>query len=148
MLHIYGVCCVPFLFGNPFVKSAFFKSLPKKRSDCESQKTGFGSDLKNPPRVRILWIHDPFLVSPQKTQNPFVDSEILICIFPTSLTGFLVTSRSVNVSVFDWLIRKQETFYSLIHGFWWGAGQAGESGGSLQSVVWVPFFFGNNNILA
>ena len=64
MLHIYGVCCVPFLFGNPFVKSAFFKSLPKKRSDCESQKTGFGSDLKNPPRVRILWIHDPFLVSP------------------------------------------------------------------------------------
>ena len=105
MLHIYGVCCVPFLFGNPFVKSAFFKSLPKKRSDCESQKTGFGSDLKNPPRVRILWIHDPFL-----------DSEILICIFPTSLTGFLVTSRSVNVSVFDWLIRKQETFYSLIHG--------------------------------
>ena len=110
MLHIYGICCVPFLFGNHFVKSTFFKPSPTKRSDCESQKSGFGFDSKNPPRVWILWIHDLFLVFPQKTQNPFLDAEILIWIFPTSLTGFLVTSTSVNVSVFDWLIRKQETF--------------------------------------
>ena len=88
MSHIYGICCVPFLFGNPLVKSTFFKSLPKKRSDCESQKTGFGFDSKNPLRERILWIHDPFLVFPQKTQNPFLDSEILIWIFPNQSDRF------------------------------------------------------------
>ena len=49
-------------FSNPF---------PKKRSDCESQKSGFGFDPKNPPRES--WIHDSFLDLPPKTQNPFLD---------------------------------------------------------------------------
>ena len=33
---------------------------PKKRSDHESQKSGFRFDLKNPLEVWILWLHDPF----------------------------------------------------------------------------------------
>ena len=36
-------------------------SPPKKRSYCESQKSGFGFYPKNPPRVWILWVDDPFL---------------------------------------------------------------------------------------
>ena len=32
----------------------------------------------------------------------------------TGLTGFLVISRTMNVLVFDWLIRKHETF-SLVN---------------------------------
>ena len=78
----YGICCAPFLFGKPLVKNTFFKSFPKKRSDCECQKSGFGFDPKNPLRVWILWIHDPFLNLPKKTQNPFLNSEIRIWIFP------------------------------------------------------------------
>ena len=38
------------------VKNTFFKSFPKKRSDRESQKYGFGFDPKNPPWVWILRI--------------------------------------------------------------------------------------------
>ena len=41
------------LFSDPF---------PKKRSDHESQKSGFRFDLKNPLKVRILWILDPFWI--------------------------------------------------------------------------------------
>ena len=59
------------LFSNPF---------PKKLSDYESQKSGFGFDLKNPPWVWILWIHNPFLVLPPKNaksvygfENPDID---------------------------------------------------------------------------
>ena len=37
---------------------------------------------KNPPRVWILWIHDPFLDLPKQTQNPFLDSEIRILDLP------------------------------------------------------------------
>ena len=50
-------------FSNPF---------PKKRSDCESQKSEFGFDPKNPPRES--WIHDSFLDLPPKTQNPITVS--------------------------------------------------------------------------
>ena len=119
-------------FSNPCPKNAQIVNLKKQDLDLI---------WRIHPECGFYGFMIRFWFPPQKTQNPFLDSEILICIFPTSLTGFLVTSRSVNVSVFDWLIRKQETFYSLIHGVWWGAGQAGESGGLLQSVVWVPFFF-------
>ena len=52
-------------------KIFFSNSFPKKRSDCESQKSGFGFDPKNPPRES--WIHDSFLDLPPKTQNPFLD---------------------------------------------------------------------------
>ena len=57
---MYGICCVPFLFGKPLVKNTFFKSFPQKRSDCESQKWGFGFDPKIPPREWILWIQKYF----------------------------------------------------------------------------------------
>ena len=66
----------------------FFQILSqKKRSDCESQNcesqhAGFGNDPNNPPRVWILLFHDPFLELPQKTHNPFLDSDIRIWIFP------------------------------------------------------------------
>ena len=37
------------------------KPIPRKRLDHESEKSGFRFDPKYPLRVRILWIHDPFL---------------------------------------------------------------------------------------
>ena len=40
------------LFSDPFLT---------KRSNHESQKSGFRFDLKNPLEVWILWINDPFL---------------------------------------------------------------------------------------
>ena len=49
----------------------FSDRFPKKRSDHESQKSGFRFDLKNPLEVWILWIHDPFLDFSNKTQNLF-----------------------------------------------------------------------------
>ena len=63
------------LLGKLLVKKRFSNPFPKEDSDCESQKSGFGFDLKNPPRVWILWIHDPFLDLPQQTQNPSLDLE-------------------------------------------------------------------------
>ena len=50
-------------------KIPFSSPFPEKRSDCESQKSGFGFDPKNPPWVRILWIHDPFLDLPKKNSK-------------------------------------------------------------------------------
>ena len=82
MSYMYGICYVPFFFEKPLVRSTFFKSFPKICSDYESEKSGFGIDRKNPPWVWILSIHDPFLDLPKKTQNPFLDSEIRIWIFP------------------------------------------------------------------
>ena len=80
---MYGICWVPFyFFEKPLVKNTFFKSFPtpqpppqKKRSDCESEKSGLGFDATNPPWVWILWIHDPFL-----------DTGIRICIFQKKRT--------------------------------------------------------------
>ena len=75
--YMCSICCVPFYcFEKPFVENTFFKSFPpKKPSDYESQKSGFGFDPKNPPWVWILWIHYPFL-----------DSEFRIWIFPKKRT--------------------------------------------------------------
>ena len=55
-----------FFCEKPLVKNTFFKTFPKKSSDWESQKSGFGFDPKNPPWVWILWIHDPDLDFPKK----------------------------------------------------------------------------------
>ena len=65
--------CQLYFVSDPF---------PKKRSDHESQKSGFRFDMKNPLEVWILWIHDPFLDFSNKTQNPFSDSRKWIWIFP------------------------------------------------------------------
>ena len=51
------------LFSNPSQK--------KRSADCESQKSGFGFDPKNPPRMWILWIHDSFLNLPKKRKIHF-----------------------------------------------------------------------------
>ena len=75
-----------FCTENRLSKILFSDPSPKKRSGGESQKSGFGFDLKNPPGVWILWIHDPFLDFTKKTQNPFLDSEIRIWIFPKKRT--------------------------------------------------------------
>ena len=69
MSYMYGICYVPFFSKNRLSKvpsSNPFPPTQKKRSDCESQKSGFGFDPKNPPWVWILWIHDPFLDLPPK----------------------------------------------------------------------------------
>ena len=55
----------------------FSDLFPKKRSDHESQKSGFRFDLKNPLGVWILWIRVPLLDFSKKTQNPFLDSTVL-----------------------------------------------------------------------
>ena len=66
------------LFSNPF---------PKKRSDCEFQKSGFEFDPKNPPGVWILWIHDPFLdLSKKNAKSVFGFRNWRIWIFPKKRT--------------------------------------------------------------
>ena len=95
MSYMYGTASVVchFPFGKPLVKNTFFRCFPKKkRSDCESQKSGFGFDLKNPSRVWILWIHDPVLDLRKKTKNPFSVSEIRIWVFP----------KNAPLVEFDW----------------------------------------------
>ena len=47
-----------------------------------SQKSWFRFELKNPPRVWILWIHDKFWNLTKKTQNRCLDSKIRVWIFP------------------------------------------------------------------
>ena len=88
MSYLYGFCGIPYFCRKTASQEYFFQILspPKKRSGCESQKSRFGFDPKNPPGVWILRIHDPFLDLPQKTQNPFLDSEIRISIFPQKRT--------------------------------------------------------------
>ena len=61
--YMYSICCVPFLFGKPLVKNTFSNPFPKKRSDCESQKSGFGFDLKTPP-----WEYGRPFVSPRSVE--------------------------------------------------------------------------------
>ena len=80
-----------FVPENRLPKVLFSNPLPKKRSSGESQKSGFRFDLKNLPGVWILWIHDPFLDFKKKTQNPFLDSEIRIWIFPKKKNAPSVT---------------------------------------------------------
>ena len=60
----------------------FSDLFPKKRSDHESQKSGFRFDLKNPLGVWIHWIRVPLLDFSKKTQNPFLDSRSRIRILP------------------------------------------------------------------
>ena len=100
MSYMYCTCCVPLFFGKPLVKNTFYKSFPpKKRSDYESPKSGFGFDPKNPPRVWILWIYDSFLDLPPKTQNPFLDSEIRIWIVPKQRTLFLIVISRYTINI-------------------------------------------------
>ena len=93
----------PFFSRKTACQKYFSNPFPKKRSDCESQKSGFGFDPKNPPWVWILWIHDPFLDMPQNTQNPFLDSEIRIWIFPKkrTLTSMSLLMESVRKVIAD-----------------------------------------------
>ena len=93
----------PFFSRKTACQKYFSNPFPKKRSYCESQKSGFGFDPKNPPWVWILWIHDPFLDMPQNTQNPFLDSEIRIWIFPKkrTLTSMSLLMESVRKVIAD-----------------------------------------------
>ena len=52
-------------FSNPF---------SKKRSDHESQESGFGFDPLNPSWVWIQWIQNPFSDFSKETQNKDLDS--------------------------------------------------------------------------
>ena len=64
MSYMYGFWCAQFFFRKPACQKYFFQILSqKRRSDCESQESGFVFDPKNPPWVWILWIHDPFRVA-------------------------------------------------------------------------------------
>ena len=68
MSYMYGIDLLRtifFLRKTPCQKY-FFQTLSQKTLSCESQKSGFGFDLKNPPWVWILWIHDPDLDFPKK----------------------------------------------------------------------------------
>ena len=74
MSYMYGICGVSHFCGNTACQKNFFqivskKQQQKKRSGFESQKSRFGFDPKNPPRVWILWIHDPFLDLPPKKEK-------------------------------------------------------------------------------
>ena len=84
MSYMYGICCVPFFF---FRKTAcqkyFFQILSQKNAQIVNLEN---SDLnlirRIHPQCGHFWIRDPFFDLPKKTQNPFLDSEIRIWIFP------------------------------------------------------------------
>ena len=78
---MHSIYCVPLLSGKTLVKNTLF-TFPEKRSDCDSQKSWFGFDPKNPTEEWILWIHDPFLDLPKKTQHPDLD-------FPKKTTALI-----------------------------------------------------------
>ena len=108
----------PFFSRKTACQKYFSNPFPKKRSDCESQKSGFGFYPKNPPWVWILWIHDPFLDMPKNTQNPFLDSEIRIWIFPkkSTLTSMSLLMESVRKVIADcveylWPWRRNQHWY-------------------------------------
>ena len=78
-IHVRHLLCTIFVRKTACQKYFFqILSQNKRSADCESQKSGFAFDPKNPPRMWILWIHDSFLNLPKKTQNPFLDPEIRI----------------------------------------------------------------------
>ena len=63
MSCMYGIGCVPFCSENRLSKILFSNPFPKN-SQIVNLKLRIGFDPKNPPRVLILWIHDPFLDLP------------------------------------------------------------------------------------
>ena len=72
MFSYLGLLCTIFVRKTACQKYFFQILSQKKRSaDCESQKSGFGFDPKNPPRMWILWIHDSFLNLPKKRKIHF-----------------------------------------------------------------------------
>ena len=82
--------------GKTACQKILFQILSQKnRPDCESQKSGFGFDPKNPPWVWILWIDNPFLNLPKKTQVSVLGFvEIRICIFPPKNAGLCLSRLS------------------------------------------------------
>ena len=59
---MYGICGVAYFCGKTASQKYFFQILsPKKTLRLWISKSRFGFDPKNPPRVWILWIYDPFL---------------------------------------------------------------------------------------
>ena len=78
-----SVLCVPFFFRKTAWQKYFFQILFQKNAQIVNLKN---PDLDLIRRVWILWIHDPFLDLPKKTQNSFLDSEIRIWIFPKKRT--------------------------------------------------------------
>ena len=111
-IFVSKTACQNYFFSNPF---------PKKRLDCESQNSRCGFDPKNPPRVWILWIHDPFLDLPPKMQNPLLDSDFRIRIFPKKRTLNQQESNFARAAYFfvhffavflhDYNVKRPETSY-------------------------------------
>ena len=99
MPYMYGTLVYHFCSENRLSKILFSNPFPEKRSDCESQKSGFEFDANNPPGVWILWIHDPFLDLSKKTQNPFLDSEIWIWIVPKTVckNNISMTNKTIII---------------------------------------------------
>ena len=62
---MYGICCVPFLFGKSLVKNTFFKSFPKINAPRIGNFKSPDLDLIRiiHPECGFLWIHNPFLDS-------------------------------------------------------------------------------------
>ena len=87
-----------YLHGRPLVRCTFFGSFnfpKKKRSDHESQKSGFRFDLKNPLEVWIFWIHDPFWILVIKRKIRFWIQESGFAFSPKN-ASLSVTNRAQN----------------------------------------------------
>ena len=87
MSYLYDICHVPFFFRKNACQKYFFKILSPKKAQIVN--------LKNPDLDLIQRIHPKcgfyglmtcFWICPPKTQNPFLDSEIRIWIFPKKRT--------------------------------------------------------------
>ena len=66
MSYMYGICSVRFLFGKPLVKNIFSNPSPKKRSVCESQKSGFGLIPRIHPECGFYGFMIRFWIFPKK----------------------------------------------------------------------------------
>ena len=66
MSYMYSICCAPFLFGKPLAKNIFSNPFPKKRSVCESQKSGFGLIPRIHPECGFYGFVIRFWIFPKK----------------------------------------------------------------------------------
>ena len=89
MSYLYGICGVPYFCGKTACQKYFFQILSPHQKNVQFV------NLKNPDLDLIQRIHPEcgfygfmirFWICPKKTQNPVLDSEIRIWIFPKKRT--------------------------------------------------------------
>ena len=71
---------------RPLTTGTFFESFPKETQKSWILRIRIRINPLNLHRVRIYWIHNPFLDFAKETKNPFLDSESGLGFFPKKCT--------------------------------------------------------------